>query len=135
MQRRLVLAILASWFWLPSGNAQNRRDPAIQAVISRQLDAFQRNDGTTAFAIASPMIQAMFGDPTTFMSMVARGYPQVYRAESHKFLSLETTPDGRLVQRVLIESAGRTVTALYEMIDLDGVWRINGCQIEQGSDA
>ena len=99
-------------------------------MIARQLDAMNRGDHAAAFAIASPTIQTMFGDAPNFMRMVELGYPQVFRSRSHRFLRLDTT-DGQLIQRVLIESDAGTVVARYEMVEIDGVWRINGCSIEK----
>jgi hypothetical protein len=49
-------------------------------------------------------------------------------------LKLDTS-DGRLIQRVLVESEAGTVVARYEMVEIDGAWRINGCTIEQGEGA
>jgi hypothetical protein len=77
----------------------------------------------------------MFRDHANFLRMVAVAYPQVHRAEAHRLLRLEAGADGRLVQRVLLSGPRGTVVALYEMVEIDGVWRINGCTIERGSDA
>ena len=43
---------------------------SMQQVIERQLDAFARGDATTAYAQASPLIQAMFPNQDIFMTMV-----------------------------------------------------------------
>ena len=118
---------------VPRVAAQTTDDIALQAAITRQLEALNRDDTAQAFAIASPMIQRMFQDAPTFMRMVREGFPQVYRSRSHKFLRLENS-DGQLIQRVLIESAAGTVVARYEMVVIDGIWRINGCSIEKGVD-
>ncbi len=40
----------------------------MQGVISRQLDAFARGDASTAFAQASPVIQAKFENEDIFMA-------------------------------------------------------------------
>jgi hypothetical protein len=68
--------------------------------------------------------------------MVARGFPQIRRAQSHKFLSLQVSPEGRMIQRVLVTgSGGGIVVARYEMVEVDGAWRINGCTLESATDA
>lgn len=126
--RILSIAILLAA--VPAALAQAPRENAIRETITRQLEAMKRDDGAAAFAIASPAIQAMFGDAANFMSMVARAYPQVHRSRSHRFLKLDAV-DGKLVQRVLIESDAGTVVARYEMVEIDSVWRINGCAIEK----
>jgi hypothetical protein len=133
--RLLLVALATAMLSIVPSFAQQPRDAAIEAVITRQLDAFKGNDGAGAFKHASPMIQGMFGDAATFSAMVQAGYPQIYRSRSAKFLKLGVV-DGRLLQTVLIEGAdGTFVTAAYEMIEIDGVWRINGCTLVKGEAA
>ena len=115
--------------------AAEPKHPAIEAVITRQLEAFSRGDRDAAFAIASPSIQAMFGDAATFLTMVETGYRTLARPDRHRFLDLQIVA-GRLVQRVLVDGRdGATVVARYEMIEIDGGWRINGCTLEKGEAA
>jgi hypothetical protein len=64
------------------------------------------------------------------MAMVEKSYPQVYRSRGHRFLKLDSV-DGRLIQRVMIESEKGMVVARYEMVEIDGTWRINGCALEK----
>ena len=125
----IVLLAIAS-----TAIAQSPQETAIRGVIARQLEAMNRGDGAAAFALASPAIQSLFGDAANFMRMVERGYSQVYRSRSHRFLKLDST-EGRLIQRVLIESDTGIVVARYEMVEIDGAWRINGCSIEQAEGA
>ena len=135
---RIALSLLAAVFWIAPLSAQQSstsRDTMIRAVISEQLDAFKRDDRAGAFIHASPMIQGMFGDANTFMTMVGRGFPQIFRSRTAKFLKLDLIED-RLVQTVLIEGAdGTFVTAAYDMIEIDGSWRINGCTLVKGESA
>jgi hypothetical protein len=100
---------------------------AIRGVIESQMAAFRRDDGAAAFAFATPSIQAMFGNPENFLSMVRRGYAAVYRPRAVEFAELVGDPD-RPVQLVhLVGPDGETAIAAYEMARLDGSWRINGC--------
>jgi Domain of unknown function (DUF4864) len=134
---RATLRILGLSLLLACANlalAQAPDESGIREVISRQLEAMNRDDGSAAFGFASPMIQSMFGDAPAFMRMVQQGYPQVYHSRGHRFLKLDTS-DGRLVQRVLIESDAGTVVARYEMVEIGGAWRINGCAIEKAEGA
>jgi hypothetical protein len=62
----LVLALFAA----PDATHAEGDGAAFRAVIQAQLDAFQRDDGTAAFAHASPMIKGMFRTPENFMRMV-----------------------------------------------------------------
>jgi hypothetical protein len=129
-----LLALLVVLAWMPPALAQAPNEPAIRDVIARQLDAMNRGDHVAAFGFASPTIQSMFGDAANFMRMVELGYPQVFRSRSHRFLELDTS-GGRIVQPVLVESDAGTVVARYEMVEIDGVWRINACTIEQAEGA
>ena len=114
--------------------AQDPRDAEIQSAISRQVDAFRRDDANGAYAIASPTIQEMFGTAGNFLEMVQRGYPQVYRPRSLTFGKLQEV-DGKLLQRVIIQGPdGAIVTAVYEMVQIDGRWRINGCYLLAAKD-
>ena len=114
-----------------------RTDPVaetkIQAVISQQLDALDKNDSSAAFAIASPKIQTLFQTAEFFIDMVERGYPQLRHSRGHRFLKLDWV-DGVLIARVLVDSDSGSVIARYEMIEIDGVWRINGCSLEPRQD-
>jgi hypothetical protein len=105
---------------------------AIVTVISRQIDAFRRDDGSAAFGFASPSIQSMFGTPENFMQMVRRSYRPVYRPRDVRFEEL-LEHDGQLLQRVvLVGPEAEVVVALYEMQrQPSGEWRINGCFLLQ----
>lgn len=101
----------------------------IQGIISSQINAFRRDDADKAFSFASPNIQKQFGTPKTFMTLVMRGYPQIYRAKSFRF-GERRSRDGRAVQQVIVTGPqGSVVAAFYDMIRVDGQWRINGCQL------
>ncbi len=132
--RKLFVLLFASFSLLVSAQSEGRADDrtTIRDVISRQLEAFKRNDGVEAYSYASPTIQKMFRSPDNFMSMVRKQYAPVYRPADVQFRNLETV--GRsLVQRVFIRGAdGEAVIANYFMSRMpDGSWRINGCQIER----
>jgi hypothetical protein len=134
MRVRLLLAMLVVLAW-PIPSFAGPREDAFRSVISRQLEAFKSNDGREAFSFASPMIQGMFGTAENFMAMVERGYAPVYRAQSYEFLNI-VEADGRTFQRVRITGAdGDTVIAHYEMVEVDGVWRINGCYLTRPEEA
>ncbi|MEM0922447.1 MAG: DUF4864 domain-containing protein [Pseudomonadota bacterium] len=103
----------------------------IQSVISDQIDAFQRSDLPAAFAHASPSIQSIFGSPERFGQMVRGGYPMIWRPSRFEMLKLLPGP-GLQVQTVLFEAQdGSLYEADYEMIEIDGVWRINGVALRK----
>lgn len=127
---RLVLALV---FGLIAGaaNAQTPADrTAIESAITRQLEAFKKDDATAAWAQASPMIQEMFGSKDNFLAMVRHAYPPVYRPRQSVFGPL-VTEDDRLIQKVeILGPDGVNYLALYAMEKQpDGTWKINGCQL------
>ncbi len=121
-----VLVVFLSCF--PTFAEEGRR-AAIVEIIKAQLDAFERDDAVSAFALASPAIQEQFGSSGRFLRMVANAYAPVYRPQNTTFLNLIARGDGRLIQRVLFTGPDRDqVMALYTMArQTDGTWRIAGC--------
>ncbi|MGE0423108.1 MAG: DUF4864 domain-containing protein [Reyranellaceae bacterium] len=102
----------------------------IRDVIARQLEAFKRDDGATAFSFAAPGIKNIFGTVDNFMSMVRNGYQPVHRWRSYGFRDLRLVEDW-VIQKVHIEAQdGSSVTAFYVMEKQpDGTWHIAGCSL------
>ncbi len=100
---------------------------AIRGIIESQLDAFQRDDSSSAFSYASPIIQQKFGSPENFMAMVEGGYAPVYRPREVEFLDARVK-DGQTAQAVrFVGPDGKSVIAIYSMErQPDGSWRIGG---------
>ena len=104
-------------------------EDGIEAVISTQIEGFLAGDAGAAYDIASPTIQRLFGSPDNFTEMVQRGYPMVWRPTEFRFLDQREIA-GNMWQRVLIRDQGGVLHVLdYQMVRIDGVWRINGVQI------
>jgi hypothetical protein len=109
----------------PAARAEGE-DGAIQGVISRQIEAFLKDDFATAFTFASPMIQGIFGTSDNFGTMVREGYPMVWRPSDVRYGELSER-DGRYFQTVILrDGQGNTHYLEYEMIEQDGTFRING---------
>lgn len=139
--RFLIFSILIAWsFAFADANAQQSKptsaDP-IETIISQQIAAFRKDDAKTAFSFASPMIQKRFRTPEFFLQMVAQGYPQVYRPKSFRFAERAEAGERTLQKVIVVGPSGAEVTAIYELMQIDGKWRINGCQIfkPRGQDA
>lgn len=101
---------------------------AFQAVISAQVEAFRRDDWTTAFGFASPGVRAQFGSVDRFRDMVMGGYRAVARPQVFEY-EAATVVDGRPTQPVFVVGPdGIAHRALYFMEQQpDGTWRIGGC--------
>jgi hypothetical protein len=102
-----------------------------QRIIAGQLNAFNADDGATAYGFAAPAIKQMFPSPETYMSMVRQGYPPVYRRQSYSFGRIGNEMGGAPTQHVtIVDVNGKTWTALYAMQrQPDGTWKIVGCQL------
>ncbi len=102
-----------------------------QRIITAQISAFRADDGPTAYSFAAPVVRNIFPTPEIFMSMVKRGYPQVYRPQSFNFTEALIDPMGRPAQKMLVVGPdGKTYEALYSMEKQpDGTWRISGCTL------
>lgn len=127
--KRLIAAIIlfATVYPAQAGEPED----SIQAVIADQIGAFQVSDLDRAFSHASPNIQRIFEDPGKFAQMVRGGYPMIWRPARWEMLSLEDF-DGTRVQIVLFEDqSGSLFEAAYEMLEIDGIWRINGVQLRR----
>jgi len=126
-----ILAMLAIVIGSTMPHRAQAEEPAdgIQAVIEQQIADFQRDDVTAAFMHAAPSIQAIFGSPETFGTMVRQRYPMIWRPARHEMLKLLNTPAG-FVQVVLFEDVnGKLHEAGYLMQPFEGEWRINGVRL------
>jgi hypothetical protein len=127
--RRLLLAIA---LLAGVGLAAAQDTAGIREVISRQIEAMRADDFDTAFGFASPGIQRKFGGPARFGKMVRDGYPMVWHPRAVRFLDV-VTERGRTVQGVLVtDEAGALHVLDYDMVPLDGGWRIDGVRIRDG---
>jgi len=126
--RLLVFTLLSALVAFLAWDAVKPPDrEGIRSAITAQLEAFRQDDYDAAFAIAAPGIQEKYQNAETFTNMVALAYPQVHRPRKIAFLDLVDT-NGLLLQQVLLTGPeGLEVLALFEMVQIDRVWRINGC--------
>ena len=123
--RKFILAIA---FWIAASLPAWAESKAIETTIRAQITAFQADDFDRAFTYARPTIQQIFRAPDVFGRMVRQGYPMVYRPSEIAFLELAKV-EGYFWQKLQIrDSQGRYHIMAYQMVQLDGVWRINGVQ-------
>jgi hypothetical protein len=100
-------------------------------VISAQIDAFQSNDLERAFSFASPMIKQIFQNPTRFGQMVQNGYPMVWRPADMRFGGLSLIEDTQIQTVYFTDAQGQVFEAVYEMLETEDGWQINGVSIRQ----
>lgn len=111
-------------------NLTTQDELAIRNIVERQLQAFQTNDATTAFSLASPELQRQLRQPRTFMEMVRTNYQPVYNPRAVIFEGIVHIQQRPTLQMMLMTQAGNLVRALYMMQQqADFSWRIAGCQL------
>lgn len=126
--RHVILSLILT---LGLTGAARSDEAAMRAVITAQIEAFLAEDATRAFDFASPFIQRKFGTPETFGDMVRNGYPMVWQPSDVTFLDVEVI-DGTPHQSVRMRGpGGKSWIVDYEMVELDGRWRINGVRVRE----
>jgi hypothetical protein len=105
----------------------------VRAVVQNQLAAFAKDDADKAFSFAAPNVRQAVGNAASFMTMVRRDYPVVYRPASVAFLK-PVRPDGKdgqAIQRVhMTDAAGDAWMAVYSLErQKNKAWRITGCMV------
>ena len=121
--RTFLLAVL---ILIAAFQVKAQSEPDIQAVIGNQFDAFSKGDLERAYSYASPMIQTFFPTPDVFGQLVRRKYPMIWAPEKVTYLGLRHEGE-RLLERVqVIGTDGALSLFDYEVLQVDGLWRING---------
>jgi Domain of unknown function (DUF4864) len=128
---RLLVSVYLLFAFLAPARAEDPDQAEVQAVISSQLQAFQKDDGEGAYSFAAPIVKSVFPDVTTFMAMVKRGYEPIYKNAKYAFGSLVIDSLGRPAQHVVITAEnGKRYEAVYAMQrQPDGSWKIAGVQM------
>jgi len=95
-------------------------------IVMQQLEAFRRDDFSTAYTFASVTIRQMF-DRARFEQMVRGGYPEIAHSASATIEGSRRGDAGEIYLFVRVRgSNGRTIAAVYELVPEGGGWRING---------
>ncbi|MBV8794723.1 MAG: DUF4864 domain-containing protein, partial [Hyphomicrobiales bacterium] len=77
--RKTIAAVaIALSQWAAFASAEDLTAARSRAIVERQFDAFERDDGEAAYALAAPTIKEIFPDPDHFMAMVRDHYAPVY---------------------------------------------------------
>ncbi|MGP4845584.1 DUF4864 domain-containing protein [Marinobacter sp. 1Y8] len=123
----LLCALASAILSADASEHEEGAGPAIERIISAQLDAFADDDDERAFSYASPAIQNGFSSASAFAKMVKQRYPAVFQAVTVRFREHVPHP-GFLVQRVqLVGPRGHYWDAYYRMEPQgSGEWRIGG---------
>ena len=108
-----------------AGQGTDPRAEMTRTVLD-QLAAFRRDDWAGAYTYAASSIQARFG-LEAFRQMVTGGYAEIARSLRATVSHVELVDAGHGLVQVRVDGAnGQTVDALYELVDEQGSWRIEG---------
>lgn len=101
---------------------------AAQTAITRQLDAFKRDDYQKAAQYQSKSLRANFPSVAAFRRMIRTNYPQFARYKTVEFGSEQIDSAGRYfrVPVTVLGSDGIAVEAMYDLIVEEGGWRVAG---------
>jgi hypothetical protein len=111
-----------------AASAEDLTAASSRAIVERQFDAFQRDDGQAAYALAAPTIKDMFTDADHFMAMVRDHYAPVYRHRSADFGAFKESGDEASLEATLVDNDEVVWTALYSFRrGPNGEWLISGC--------
>src|SRR3984957_4951329 len=92
--RMVGAAAIATTLFIGTASAEDLTAASSRAIVERQFDAFERDDGEAAYALAAPTIKQMVGDANHFMAMVRDHYAPVYRHRGVVFGAFEKWGDG-----------------------------------------
>lgn len=124
----LVLVLGCIGWGASAGEAEQA---AARAVITRQAEAFGRDDASTAYAQAAPAIREIFPNADLFLGMVRNQYQPVYRHRTFVFGQARDIGDTSVSQSVAIQDESGTDWTAEYMLErqADGEWRITGCRL------
>jgi len=126
--RALLALLLALAAFGVTGAEAQPLDADAQAagrIVMQQLEAFRRDDFSTAYTFASVTIRQMF-DRARFEQMVRGGYPEIAHSASATIEGSRRGDAGEIYLLVrIVGDNGRAIEAVYELVSESGGWRIN----------
>ena len=128
MMKMVGAAAVAMTLFIGTASAEDLTAASSRAIVERQFDAFARDDGEAAYALAAPTIKQMFDDADHFMAMVRGHYAPVYRHRSAEFGAFKEEGDEASLEATLVDNDNVVWTALYSFRRAsNGDWLISGC--------
>jgi hypothetical protein len=110
--------------WKPATKFQKAQ---ASKSITAQLDAFKKDDYTTAVKYQSSNLRRNFASVAQFRQMMNRAYPQFAHYKSVEYGSAVASPDGLYVNLAvrLTGNDGVKVRAVYVMRRENGLYRVD----------
>ena len=128
MMKMIGAVVVTMTLLIGTASADDLTAASSRAIVERQFDAFERDDGPAAYALAAPTIKDMFSDADHFMAMVRDHYAPVYRHRSADFGAFKESGDEASLEATLVDNDNVVWTALYSFRRAsNGDWFISGC--------
>ena len=128
LKKTIGAVVVGASLCVAVASAEDLTAASSRAIVERQFDAFARDDGEAAYALAAPTIKQMFADADHFMAMVRDHYGPVYRHRSVDFGAFKEAGDEASLEATLVDNDNVVWTALYSFRRVsNGDWRISGC--------
>ncbi|MDJ0568441.1 MAG: DUF4864 domain-containing protein [Pleurocapsa sp. MO_192.B19] len=102
----------------------------IRQLVEKQLQAFQQNDGKTAFALTSPSIQSKFEQTENFMAMVNTKYHAITTPRSIMFRGFTLINNYPALVLMIMDKEGNLTQGVFIVQhQADYSWRIHGYEL------
>ena len=102
----------------------------IRQLVEKQLQAFQQNDGNTAFSLTSPTIQQKFQQTESFMAMIETKYHALVSPRSIMFRGFTLISNYPALVLMIMDRDGNLAQGVFIMQHQpDYSWRIHGYEL------
>jgi hypothetical protein len=120
----------------PSAFADEAAPPDAQAVVVRQLQAFERDDAAQAWSYAAPEVREKFVSAANFLGAVREKYGPIYRHRSVDFGPAARKGDEVGMVVTLVDRDNEVWSALFVVSrQADGQWKTAGCLLAKAPQA
>jgi hypothetical protein len=118
----------------PQVFADEAAPPDAQAVVERQIHAFERGDDASAWNLAAPAIRDKFGSAAEFGEMVKERYGPIYRHRSVSFGPAAKRGDEVGMVVTLVSDDNEVWSAIFVVSKQDdGAWRTSACLLAKAA--
>ena len=125
---RGVAIVAAFAFFAPAALAEELAPPDAEAVVERQIHAFESGDDTGAWDLAAPEIREKFSTAAEFTQMVRERYAPIYSHRSVEFGPASRHGDDVGMVVTLVSNDNEVWKAIFVVTKQgDGGWRTSSC--------
>ncbi len=118
----------------PSTFAGEPPPPDAQEVVADQLNAFEREDASAAWGLASPEMREKFGSAANFIGVVKSRYGPIYSHRSVDFGPSIREGDQVGMVVTIVADDNEVWSALFVLAkQRDGAWRTADCMLAKAA--